>query len=157
MSAYILLAFIAVAMCGKLQMAQMGSDTPLFQALRCLPTVIYCYIAFIAVAVYVQSTSAEVCHSPIQVIRAMPDMQVIVICCPRMKMSHADNLSSFYQINCLNHVLKRACMCPPHTMCSYNRFLIQGVLHSKFLHSGMHSCSLIEAVVYTLFLMKWVS
>ena len=30
LSAYILLAFIAVAMCGKLQMAQMGSDTPLF-------------------------------------------------------------------------------------------------------------------------------
>ena len=52
LSAYILLAFIAVAMCGKLQMAQMGSDTPLFLALRCLPTVIYCYTAFIAVAMY---------------------------------------------------------------------------------------------------------
>ena len=30
LSAYTLLAFIAVAMCGKLQRAQMGSDTPLF-------------------------------------------------------------------------------------------------------------------------------
>ena len=74
--------------------------------------------------------------------------------CDSLKMSHADNLSGFYQIN---HVLRRACMCPSHTMCSYNPILIQDVFYSKFLLSGMHSYSLIEAVVYTLFLMKWVS